>query len=358
MNLPISTNISQPSTAQAASASQAPDDAATQTADPFGSVLARQLAGDAATTGTSALKPSAEDALTAAADKKDSKKAASDSANTPPADMLAALLAAPAAQAAPAAAKPAEAAAPTTDIKGKAALLDGKAAPKLPTDAAGITTTAKSRHGVDSKAQNFAANLHAQHDKALHTPALEIQSKTQPLPDAAQSSAAALSSQFAQTNPLAATANVPAKLAVDTPVGGKDWGNNFSQKITWMATHKEQSAELHLNPPNLGPLDVVLKVSGDQATAMFTSPHAAVRDAVEQAMPRLREMMADNGIMLGNATVSDQGARDQQASQSQGQQQRALSGISDDITAIPAGASQGARTIQLSRHNGLVDTFA
>lgn len=148
-----------------------------------------------------------------------------------------------------------------------------------------------------------------------------------------------------------------AQAAINTPVTHEAWGDEFNQKITWMATQHEQTAALHLNPPNLGPLDVVLKVSGDQATALFTSPHAAVRDAVEQALPRLRDMMADNGITLGNAMVSDQSPKDQQAWQA-GSQQRG-GGSSRDIDAgVAIGTISSGDTALLGRrHNGMVDTF-
>jgi flagellar hook-length control protein FliK len=39
-------------------------------------------------------------------------------------------------------------------------------------------------------------------------------------------------------------------------------------------------------------------------SATFVSQHADVRQALEAALPRLREMMAENGISLGSATVS------------------------------------------------------
>ncbi|MBI1175049.1 MAG: hypothetical protein GC139_07260 [Sideroxydans sp.] len=344
MNLPISTNTPQVSAAPATSSAQAPDDQATaQAADPFGNVLARQLADKTSpATGTSL------DSFTAIAEDKKSRlqAAATDgSTNTPPADMLAALLVGNATQAT---AKPDATA--TAGTHGKAALTDGKAALKLALAQPGQSAVPADKHGVAGKEQQFAAALHTLSDKA------ELSGQHKPaMPADAQPPAAALS-QFAQANALPAAAN-PAKLSVDTPVNSKNWGGDFSQKITWLATQHAQSAELHLNPPNLGPLDVVLNVSGDQATAMFTSPHAAVRDAIEQAMPKLREMMADNGIMLGNATVSDQGQRDNHASQPHGQSRTAPGNDSGTITGI-GGISQTTRTVQISRHNGLVDTFA
>lgn len=155
-------------------------------------------------------------------------------------------------------------------------------------------------------------------------------------------------------SPIAASLNGPAQAVVNTPLTHDAWGNEFNQKITWLATQHEQTAELHLNPPHLGPMDVVLNISGDQATALFTSPHAAVRDAVEQALPKLREMLADNGITLGNATVSDQSPKEQQAwlADKQVNGNRGLHGETGD--AVPASG-----TVWPTRHRqGMVDTFA
>jgi flagellar hook-length control protein FliK len=87
---------------------------------------------------------------------------------------------------------------------------------------------------------------------------------------------------------------------------------------------------------------------------LFTSPHAAVRDAIEQAMPRLRDMMADNGIMLGNATVSDQAPRDPNQSGAQ----RSFAPNANDIRDTQVTSNSAPRVSPISRHNGIVDTFA
>ena len=150
-----------------------------------------------------------------------------------------------------------------------------------------------------------------------------------------------------------------AQTVINTPVSNQAWGNEFNQKITWMATQNHQTAELHLNPPNLGPLDVVLKVSGDQATALFTSPHAAVRDAVQQALPQLRDMLAGNGITLGNAMVSDQSPKDQQAWQASQQQRSNRSSTGSLDTTSTSDSILSVTTASLTaRHLGMVDTFA
>ena len=148
--------------------------------------------------------------------------------------------------------------------------------------------------------------------------------------------------------------------SIYSPLGNSGWANEFSQKISWMSTGQQQTAELHLNPPDLGPLNVVLKISDNQATVAFTSPHSAVREAVENAMPKLREILADNGITLGNTTVSDQPQRDGNTAAFTGQQSQHRSGhwadqgsAQTDISARPISQSK-----PVQRHNGMVDTFA
>lgn len=172
------------------------------------------------------------------------------------------------------------------------------------------------------------------------------------LPDAAATLASQLQGGM---TPVAASPHVPAQAVVNTPVTNDRWGDDFSQKITWLVTQQAQSAELHLNPPDLGPLDVVLKVSGDQATALFTSAHAAVREAVEQALPKLREMLADNGIMLGNAMVSDQSPKEQQMA---GNKQRKAEGSLSGVDAAAGAGQSDSMLAPIRRQQGMLDTFA
>ena len=148
--------------------------------------------------------------------------------------------------------------------------------------------------------------------------------------------------------------------SIYSPLGNSGWANEFSQKISWMSTGQQQTAELHLNPPDLGPLNVVLKVSDNQATVAFASPHSSVREAVENAMPKLREILADNGITLGNTTVSDQPQQNGDTAAFTGQQPQHRNGHSADQGSAQTDIS--ARPISqnkpVQRHNGMVDTFA
>lgn len=89
--------------------------------------------------------------------------------------------------------------------------------------------------------------------------------------------------------------------AVDTlaqPVGTPAWERGLEQKVVWMLGREAQHASLQLNPPHLGPLEIHLKLKDDQASAVFLTPHEAVRDALEAALPRLRESMQSHGVHL------------------------------------------------------------
>ena len=94
--------------------------------------------------------------------------------------------------------------------------------------------------------------------------------------------------------------------AVDAPVRSSAFTDEFAAKVVWLGGRKEQVAELTLNPPDLGAVEVRLKVTGNETGAQFYSANPVVRETIEGAIPRLRELMAEAGLRLGDAQVSDQ----------------------------------------------------
>ncbi len=229
--------------------------------------------------------------------------------------------------------------------------------------------------GADST-PGAAGNLQPADSSGLNSPSSPL---TQAMSDAAKNadmkSTFASQTQGSQNAPKALSVAVPSAAmpnlptgnvrqdiaqTVTTPVGNNGWAHDFSQKIVWMSTQQTQTAELHLNPPDLGPLNVVMKISDNQLTAQFTSPHSSVRDAVENALPRLREILADNNITLGNATVSDQAPRDRNGDgfMNQGSGSPAIRDISYNVAGPDESSSTTSQTISVRRHNGMLDTFA
>lgn len=149
-------------------------------------------------------------------------------------------------------------------------------------------------------------------------------------------------------------------------VGTPAWDNQVAQKIVWMVGGAEQSATLTLNPPDLGPMQVVLSVTNDMATVMFSSGQAEVRQALEDALPKLREMMSENGIELGNASVNDEAAQPQDGGQQAnhgggnnrgGDGGTGITGATNG-SAAEAQAKNDARPVRPGEVRGVVDTFA
>lgn len=99
------------------------------------------------------------------------------------------------------------------------------------------------------------------------------------------------------------TGQVIANLTI--PPHNPAWGDMVGDRVQWMAAQNIQEAKIRLNPPELGLLEVRVHVGHDHHTSLsFSSPHSQVRDALETAVPRLREMFGESGLTLGDVNVS------------------------------------------------------
>ncbi|MGE5384941.1 MAG: flagellar hook-length control protein FliK [Betaproteobacteria bacterium] len=167
--------------------------------------------------------------------------------------------------------------------------------------------------------------------------------------------AQALATHISEPRHVAAHQNNAAPI-VGTPLGDSRWSQDFGEKLVWMANSDRQSAQININPPQLGPVQITLDIKGGEATAYFASPHGEVRQAIESALPHLREMLAGAGIDLGQANVGAQFARQDAQNQSQ---QSDSSRFSDDNAILHGDSSLGAATpVAVQRGRGMVDLFA
>lgn len=136
--------------------------------------------------------------------------------------------------------------------------------------------------------------------------------------------------------------------------GRAGWNQEISQKVVWMVGNGEQSATLTLNPPDLGPVQVVINVNNNQADAAFFSDNADVRQALEDGLEHLRESMQSSGLQLGQANINA-GQQSQQSFQEMAQRQSNGTVIAPQ-SAI--GAELPTTGMVIRESQGLVDTFA
>lgn len=140
-------------------------------------------------------------------------------------------------------------------------------------------------------------------------------------------------------------------------VGEAGWGQAMAQRVMWMVGREQQTAEIRLNPAHLGPLEVKLSLHHDQASVSLLAHNGAVRDALEQALPRLRDMFNQQDIQLVQVDVGQrQDPRGGQADANPSGQQAAhgntgangIDGVGDEPV-----------TEMVKRHSlGLLDAYA
>ncbi len=153
-----------------------------------------------------------------------------------------------------------------------------------------------------------------------------------------------------------APATLPA-LPVNTGVGHPGWSAELGQRMVWLANQEIREAKIQLNPRHLGPIDVRIVYSdAQQLSVSFNAQNPAAREALDAALPRLREMFEQQGLNLADASVSQE---------SFAGQQRGAEGDADDLPRHAAaspwaegGEGSPQRPPPVVIGQGLVDTFA
>lgn len=192
-----------------------------------------------------------------------------------------------------------------------------------PAAAPGATAARGLRHAIPQQAQAGSATQAAAQDAgaprasapantaALVAPASEASHAATGAP--VDGSNATLTGLFGPGPTAHAGATAPAGAAATTaaptlqaPIGTPPWQQELGLQLVALTQRGGSHVELHLNPRDLGPLQISLTLDHQSAQAQFFAAHAVVRDAVQQAIPELRAALAGQGIALGEAMVGQQ----------------------------------------------------
>ncbi|MBR4876329.1 MAG: flagellar hook-length control protein FliK, partial [Rhodocyclaceae bacterium] len=266
---------------------------------------------------------------------------------------------------------------------GQAALLAQKGAQ---TQAAALANAQQAAHAANAKGatqsgDSFAAALAAKGVASNAAAGANAVSTVASATGASATGAGTAANSAAQAQHLnALTGSVPGQtsangarvatvqqLPVYTPAGQKGWADEMSVRLSWLAQRGESKAELVLSPPNMGKLGVSLHMNGDQMTAQFVTASAATRDMLEQAMPRLRELLQQANIELAQADVSTgdnpqqlfRGHAGEGEDSGAGHSRRSLSGgqaAGGDMTSTIA--TNTASSLAALMGDGAIDIFA
>ncbi len=139
---------------------------------------------------------------------------------------------------------------------------------------------------------------------------------------------------------------------ISLPVQEPGWDKKVAERVLLMANSRLQNAEIRLSPADLGPLRVQVAIEDGLANVSFQAQHAVTREAIELALPRLRDMLAESGLSLGQASVGEDGVH-REAHDGATEPHADAYGIVDDSEFDGRSENAGAAR----QGDGLVDTY-
>jgi flagellar hook-length control protein FliK len=145
--------------------------------------------------------------------------------------------------------------------------------------------------------------------------------------------------------------NDPNTADLKSPMGTPGWEDEIGTHLTWMTQKGLETGSLRVSPEHLGPVEVNISVRNGDASVWFAANHPDTRAALEQALPRLREMFANQGMNLADSGVSRQNLSQR------GSRDQSRSGASQAVSGVSAvGSSDAGSAARIN--SGLVDLYA
>ena len=164
---------------------------------------------------------------------------------------------------------------------------------------------------TSSAAEELLARAESKHSKPLEvlsTGGPQVTTEKSPEPSQAPTLATSIKPPSAAGE---TSTQSKQSLSIGVPVQHAKWSDNLAGRVSYMLANNQQSAQISLNPAELGPIEVKVNMQNDQASVNFFAHNAGVRDAIEEAFPRLRDMLQENGVNLSQSSVSDQSLSEQ-----------------------------------------------
>lgn len=143
-------------------------------------------------------------------------------------------------------------------------------------------------------------------------------------------------------------------MPLDIPVGQAGWDRAVGERIQWMVGQNIQQAEIKLNPPHLGPLEIKISLQNDQTSVTFVATQAPTRDAIEASIPRLRELFGEINLNLANVDVGQHQAGE--SARDRGAESDANGSSGGDLPTQEAATAESRTWIMGG--DGLLDTYA
>ncbi|WP_397607532.1 flagellar hook-length control protein FliK [Silanimonas sp.] len=164
--------------------------------------------------------------------------------------------------------------------------------------------------------------------------------------------------------PLAPTSPTPALHKLDlaqafpapVPLPSPRFAEEVGARLQWIAEQQGGEATLRISPDGLGPVEIRLKLDGDRVELGFTATQQDTRQALQDALPKLREMLAQQGLQLGQADVGQKHA--QSSNEDAPKSANGFAGDDEGDAIVLAGTQRESNVIVGRVGRGVLDLYA
>ena len=132
-----------------------------------------------------------------------------------------------------------------------------------------------------------------------------------------------------------------------------DAAKMLQERVSALLNINNKEAEIRLDPPEMGSMQIRIRSDAEQAQINFVVQNQQAKEALEQSMPRLREMLAQQGIELGESSIQQGNPEQQQEQSGQGQ----LAGNQQAEEQQPEVTAQSAETSR-QQSSSSIDYYA
>ena len=146
---------------------------------------------------------------------------------------------------------------------------------------------------------------------------------------------------------------VASNLTMSSALGTSGWDGELLGRVNMLIKGGIQEAKIQLSPPEMGRLEIKVSTEGDSAKIMFSVDNIAAKDAIEQAIPRLRELLEQGGLQLAHSEVADHS----QSNQGQGDVDETALGSDLAMDAEGDGEEGNSWQLGISLSNSTVDYY-
>jgi len=124
----------------------------------------------------------------------------------------------------------------------------------------------------------------------------------------------------------------------------------LQERVSSMLSINNKEAEIRLDPPEMGSMQIRVRSDAEQAQINFVVQNQQAKEALEQSMPRLREMLAQQGLELGESTISygQSGGENAEQNESGSGEQLAQNGVVNSESDEPANSPEQTSALQTS----------